>query len=139
MAKVQRPPYGEALRKMKASIHRPSAPTIFPAFRKLLVEICIDIWELHCFETRVIDLVVLPKNPTDIEKNKVGSFVFTRYTKAYAFQTRTAPPTILPTTSEAREVGLKFYTLDFGREYRSKGQLYVTTPQVYVNVSTVPR
>jgi hypothetical protein len=98
----------------------------FTCFPLLPFELRYKIWKDICFIPRVIDVWSRPLLEMDAACHLM-----------YYQSHKRVPPAILHTCKEARDVGLKFYTLDFGTsgEWNINHAKFtmVSQPQIYVN------
>jgi hypothetical protein len=98
----------------------------FTCFPLLPYELRYKIWKDLCFIPRVIDIWSRPL----LEMDAACHLMFYQSHKR-------VPPAILHTCKEARDAGLKFYTLDFGTsgEWKINQATFVMTapPQIYIN------
>ncbi|CAG8957635.1 hypothetical protein HYFRA_00010502 [Hymenoscyphus fraxineus] len=113
-----------------------SASPISTLFPKLPVEIRFQIWDLACQEQRVIGLWGKYVNPVwahlESKKTQKEHALFPGKLQVQRFK----PPSVLHVSREAREIGLKHYTLAFGTAEGSEYQVNekgVHEPFIYVN------
>ena len=110
--------------------HRRTAPSSkFPLFSSLPPELRVQIWELICRFPRTLQIY-----PTSLKSCPHGAICRNCYAY-YRYLSNLPPPAIMSVNTEAREVALQKYQLDFGTisKWRGWRRVIWSPPRIYVN------
>lgn len=110
----------------------PQALLDFTCFPKLPIELKCRIWGLVACHERDVDITI------EKSKYQVGGRRGAASDSMFIYKSSSAHPAILHTSQEARNEGLRYYTLSFGSKFEGGGNSrnlaeVETAPKIYVN------
>lgn len=103
----------------------------FTRFPNLPAELQIKIWTHVCFIPRNCEVkswnygrrIAIPT----LDSHEENPW------QVWIYRSNTIPPAVLSVSSQSREVGLKYYALDWGTHYAFRGFTFSTPATIYVN------